>query len=106
PSKNLSPAENPYTDAGMNRTITDQMDQIEKPMCSAATDQIRLRRAMFLLPASQATVSSGSQLAMVCDMRRTLERLYCAGMLCDNPAVKFRSPRYPGPCEVSEAARN
>src|ERR1700675_49276 len=27
PSRNLSPAEKPYTDAGMNSTITDQMDQ-------------------------------------------------------------------------------
>ena len=84
----------------MNRTITDQMDQIEKPMCSAATDQIRLRRAMFLLPASQATVSSGSQLAMVCDMRTTLGTLYCPKVLRDNPAVKFRSPRHRGPCEI------
>src|ERR1700743_1018994 len=48
PSRNLSPAEKPYTDTGMNSTITDQMDQIEKPTCSAATDQIRLRRAAFL----------------------------------------------------------
>lgn len=41
PSRNLSPAEKRYTDAGMNSTITDQMDQIENPTCSAATDQIR-----------------------------------------------------------------
>lgn len=61
PSRNLSPAEKPYTDVGMNSTITDQRDQTENPTCSAATDQIRLRRAMNLLPASHATESSGSQ---------------------------------------------
>src|SRR3954467_9844654 len=57
PGRNLSPAEKPYPDSGMTTTSTDQIDQIEKPMCSATTDQIRLRRAMYLLPASQATVS-------------------------------------------------
>ena len=31
----------------MNSTITDQMDQIEKPTCSAKIDQIRLRLAVF-----------------------------------------------------------
>ena len=75
----------------MNSTITDQMDQTEKPMCSAATDQIRLRRAMFLLPASQATTSSGSQSVMRCDMPTTLGTLYCAKTPRDNPAVNFRS---------------
>src|SRR3954471_18899462 len=48
----------------MNRTMTDQIDQIEKPMCSVATDQTRLRRATALLPASQAAVSSGSHSRM------------------------------------------
>jgi hypothetical protein len=67
----LSPAEKPYTDTGMNSTITDQMDQIEKPTCSAATDQIRLRRAIFLLPASHATVSSGSQSERTCERIKT-----------------------------------
>ena len=51
----------------MNSTITDQMDQTENPMCSAATDQIRLRRAIFLLPASHAAVSSGSQSGRRCE---------------------------------------
>ena len=32
----------------MNSTITDQMDQTEKPTCSAKIDQIRLRLAIFL----------------------------------------------------------
>src|SRR5690242_3334597 len=72
PSRNLSPAEKPYTASGMNSTITDQIDHTEKPTCSATTDQIRLRRAMYLLPASQATVSSGSQSVMRCDMAATL----------------------------------
>src|SRR5262245_55348740 len=35
PSRNLSPAEKPYTACGMNSTITDQIDQMEKPTCSA-----------------------------------------------------------------------
>src|SRR6478609_11472397 len=48
----------------MKRTITDQIDQIEKPTCSVATDQTRLRRATCLLPASHAAVSSGSQSRM------------------------------------------
>src|SRR5690348_3204042 len=52
----------------MKSTITDQIDQIEKPMCSVATDQTRLRRATFLLPASQAAVSSGSQSRMTRDL--------------------------------------
>jgi hypothetical protein len=64
PNRNLSAAEKPYTACGMNNTITDQIDQVEKPTCSATTDQIMLRRAMFLLPASQATRSSGSQWVM------------------------------------------
>src|ERR1700742_837141 len=66
-SKNLSPAEKPYTDAGMNSTITDQIDQIEKPTCSAITDQIRLRRAILLLPSAHAAVSSGSQSKRTCE---------------------------------------
>ncbi len=70
PSRNLSPAEKPYTASGMNRTMTDQMDQIENPTCSANTDQIRFRRAMYLFPASQASVSSGSQLVMRFDFSR------------------------------------
>ena len=48
--------------------MTDQIDQIEKPMCSVATDQTRLRRATALLPASQAAVSSGSQSWMTRDL--------------------------------------
>lgn len=51
----------------MKSTITDQIDQIEKPTCSVATDQMRLRRAMSLLPASQAIVSSGSQSVRWCE---------------------------------------
>src|SRR5215208_8125798 len=86
--------------SGMNSTITDQIDQTEKPMCSAATDQIRLRRAMFLLPASQATTSSGSQSVIECDMPTTLGTLYCAKAPRDNPAVKFRSRSRRCPCEV------
>src|SRR3954468_10575260 len=84
----------------MNSTITDQMDQIEKPMCSAATDQIRLRRATRLLPASHATTSSGSQSVMRCDMRPTLKKHYFRGAARDDPAVKFRSPVPCGWCEV------
>ena len=91
PSRNLSPAEKPYTASGMNSTITDQMDQTEKPICSATTYQIRLRRAMFLLPASHAGTSSGSQSVMRFDMRPTLGRLYCAKTPRDNPAVNFPS---------------
>src|SRR3954470_17333804 len=91
PSRNLSPAEKWYTDSGMNSTITDQMDQTEKPMCSATTDQIRLRRAIFLLPASQAATSSGSQSVMRFDMRATLGTLYCTKTPRDNPAVNFPS---------------
>src|SRR4051812_36259878 len=100
PSRNLSPAEKPYTDSGMNSTITDQMDQIEKPMCSATTDQIRLRRAMYLLPASHATVSSGTQSVMRCDMSPTLGTLYCPKVPRDNPVVNFRSPLRGRSCEV------
>ena len=48
----------------MKRTMTDQIDQIEKPTCSVATDQMRLRRATSLLPASHACLSSGSQSRM------------------------------------------
>src|SRR6478609_7943741 len=48
----------------MKSTMTDQIDQIEKPTCSVATDQTRLRRATSLLPASHAAVSSGSQSRM------------------------------------------
>jgi hypothetical protein len=66
-SKNLSPAVKPYTDCGMNSTMTDHMVQTESPMCSAITDHSRFRRATFLLPASHATMSSGSQSVMVRD---------------------------------------
>src|ERR1700677_2832170 len=45
----------------MNSAITDHMDQIEKATWSPATVHSRLRRAIFLLPASQAAASSGSQ---------------------------------------------
>src|SRR5262249_34744317 len=48
PNRNLSAAEKPYTACGMNNTMTDQIDQIEKPTCSATTDHTRLRRATFL----------------------------------------------------------
>ncbi|SHU76581.1 Uncharacterised protein [Mycobacteroides abscessus subsp. abscessus] len=48
----------------MNSTITDQMDHTENPTCSATTDQIRLRRAIFAPPLSQATTSSGSQFSI------------------------------------------
>src|ERR1700716_585777 len=50
---------------GMKSTITDQIDQIEKPTCSAKIDQIRLRFATFLPPASQASTSSASQCSML-----------------------------------------
>jgi hypothetical protein len=54
----------------MNRTITDQIDQIEKPTCSATIDQIRLRLATSLpgvVPPrpSQASTSSASQYSML-----------------------------------------
>src|SRR5271169_693179 len=48
----------------MNSTITDQRYQIEKATCALTFDHIRLRRAMTLLPARQATASSGSQSPM------------------------------------------
>src|SRR3954453_13123993 len=48
----------------MKRTMTDQIDQMENPTCSVATDQTRLRRATSLLPVSQAATSSGSQSRM------------------------------------------
>jgi hypothetical protein len=43
----------------MNSAITGQSVQIEKATWSPATVHSRLRRAIFLLPASQAAVSSG-----------------------------------------------
>src|SRR5579875_3983345 len=67
PSTNLSAAENPYTVCGMNSTITDHNDQIEKATWSQTTVQIKLRRAMAWLPASHAAVSSGFQSAMRCE---------------------------------------
>src|SRR5690242_13317468 len=54
----------------MNSTITDQIDQIEKPTCSAKIDHIRLRLAMSFpggrppVP-SHASTSSESQCSMV-----------------------------------------
>jgi hypothetical protein len=51
----------------MNSTITDHSDQIEKATWSPMTVQIRLRRAIALLPASHATVSSGFQSTMRCE---------------------------------------
>src|ERR1700730_10601753 len=48
----------------MNSTITDQIDQTEKPTCSATIDQIRLRLAILAPPASQASTSSASQCSM------------------------------------------
>jgi hypothetical protein len=54
---------------GMNSTITDQMDQTEKPMCSATMDQIRLRRAILLPPFRHASRSSASH-AEMCRARR------------------------------------
>jgi hypothetical protein len=65
-SKNLSPAEKPYTSRGMNSSITGHSVHTEYPRCTVTTDQSRLRRAMALLPASQAARSSASQ----CKMRR------------------------------------
>src|SRR6476469_2601862 len=49
----------------MNRTITDQIDQIEKPTCSARIEKIRLRLAILAPPASQASTSSASQCSML-----------------------------------------
>src|SRR5215212_7036560 len=49
----------------MKSTITDQIDQIEKPTCSAKIDQIRLRLAILAPPASQASTSSASQCPML-----------------------------------------
>src|SRR5664279_4800916 len=49
----------------MNSTITDQIDQIEKPTCSATMDQIRLCLAIFAPPESQAATSSASQCSML-----------------------------------------
>ena len=49
----------------MNSTITDQIDQIEKPTCSAKIDQIRLRLAILAPPASQVSTSSASQCSML-----------------------------------------
>src|SRR5579875_76164 len=94
PKRNLSAAEKPYTAWGMNSTITDQIDQTEKPTCSATTDQIRLRRAMFLLPASQATTSSGSQSVIKCErgMAVTLGIFCCPNAVRRDPGVNFRSP--------------
>src|SRR5580693_772600 len=45
----------------MNSAITDHIDQIEKATWSPATVHSRLRRAIVLLPASQAAASSGFQ---------------------------------------------
>src|SRR3954447_9632229 len=45
----------------MNSTITDQIDQMENPTCSATIDQIRLRLATFAPPDSHAETSSASQ---------------------------------------------
>src|SRR5690349_12892720 len=49
----------------MNSTMTDQIDQTEKPTCSAKIDHIRLRRAVLAPPASQAATSSASQCSML-----------------------------------------
>src|SRR6476659_7957603 len=54
----------------MNSTITDQIDQMEKPTCSATMDQIRLRLAMSFPPLSQASTSSASQ----CSISRFRDR--------------------------------
>src|ERR1700754_734260 len=48
----------------MNSVITDQRVQIENATWSPATVHSRLRRAILLLPASQAAVSSGFQSVM------------------------------------------
>src|ERR1700712_2846930 len=50
----------------MNSTMTDQIDQIEKPTCSAITDQMRLRRAIVAPPLFQASTSSEFQSSMSC----------------------------------------
>jgi hypothetical protein len=65
--RNLSPALSPYTDCGMNRTITDHSDHTENPTCSAATDHTRMRRATAFPPAFHAARSSGFQPVIVCD---------------------------------------
>ncbi|SUA42287.1 Uncharacterised protein [Nocardia africana] len=62
--KNFPAASMPNLSAGMNSTITDQIDHTENPTCSATTDQIRLRRAILLPPASQAATSSASHCSM------------------------------------------
>jgi hypothetical protein len=48
----------------MNSAITDQRDQIENAAWSPAIVHSRLRRAIILLPASQAALSSGFQSVM------------------------------------------
>jgi len=48
----------------MNRTNTDHMLQMEKPMCSVKIEQIRLRRATQAPPSLQKVRSSGRQSAI------------------------------------------
>ena len=45
-------------------SLDDQIDQIEKPTCSATTDQIRFRLAICLPPPSHACTSSEFQCAI------------------------------------------
>ncbi len=59
-SRNLPAASMPYS-GPRNSTITDQMLQTEKPMCSEVTDQNRLRLATLSPPPFQNVVSSGRQ---------------------------------------------
>ncbi|SKX83404.1 Uncharacterised protein [Mycobacteroides abscessus subsp. abscessus] len=55
----------PYS-GDMKSTITENSDQMEKPMCSQMIDQTRLRLAISAPPASQACRSSGSHPVMWC----------------------------------------
>ena len=50
----------------MNRTITENSDQIEKPMCSQMIDQIRVAPGVAAPPLSQASRSSGFHPVMWC----------------------------------------
>ena len=116
PREELVAALKPYTDRGMNSTITDQMDQIENPMCSATTDQIRLRRAIFVarLPSH---VSSGSQSAIRCERASgyshgsnhhamAIRILCCPGAVGDDPGVNFRSLSPRPRCESGHGVPN
>jgi hypothetical protein len=85
-TRKLVPGVSPYTDCGMNGTITDHSDQTENPTCSAATDHTRFRRGMACPPASQAVRSSGARRERM--RRRTLP-------LMQDRAVQRRCARVP-----------